>query len=218
MNDSTNKDAPAEKAARAYEQVARQTQQPKSDPDVTTESPVVESPLADAPEKSAEELALDSANKALEEAIAKAENANDQYLRACAEMENVRRRSQIDVSNARKYAIERFAGELLTVHDSLDQAATVDLTNASEKAVEQMHEGLALTLKQLDSAFEKSSIEIVIPEVGEEFDPELHQAMSMQPGGEVAPDHILVVIQKGYRLQGRLLRPAMVIVAAPAKK
>jgi len=214
MNDSHNKDAPAEKATRAYEQVARQTQQPEVTPQSTTASTVSESPLAEEPEKTAEDQALESANKALEEAIVKADAANDQYLRACAEMENIRRRSQIEIANARKYAVERFAVELLAVHDSLDQAATVDLSNAAKQAVEQMQEGLTLTLKQLDSAFEKFSIELIDPEVGEAFDPELHQAMSMQPSEEVEPDHIVLAIQKGYRLHGRLLRPAMVVVAA----
>jgi len=218
MSDSKSQDVPADKATRAYEQVARQTQQSQEKKESTASPAEVDSPLADESPKTAEELALESANKALEEAIAKAEMANDQYLRACAEMENVRRRSQIDVSNARKYAIERFASELLAVHDSLDQAATVDLAAAGENAVEQMQEGLALTLKQLDTAFEKCSVEMVNPKVGDAFDPEFHQAMSIQPGGEVEPDHIVCMIQKGYRLQGRLLRPAMVVVAAPAKK
>ncbi len=218
MSDSKSQDAPADKATRAYEQVARQTQHPPTNQESTSASVGEDSPLIDESPKNVEELALDSVNKALEEAIAKAEIANDQYLRACAEMENVRRRSQTDVSNARKYAVERFARELLAVHDSLDQAATVDLADAGKKVVKQMQEGLALTLKQLDTAFEKFSVEMVNPEVGDAFDPDLHQAMSMQPGEDVDPDHIVCVIQKGYRLQGRLLRPAMVIVAAPANQ
>jgi len=218
MSDSKSQDTPADKAARDPKQAARQTGHSKVKQESAVNSSSVESPLTDESPESTEEQVPDSVSKALEEAIEKAEEANDQYLRACAEMENVRRRSQIDVSNARKYAIERFAGELLAVHDSLDQAATVDLTEAGEKAVEQMREGLSLTLKQFDKVFEKFSIEIINPEVGDAFDPDLHQAMSVQPSAEVPADHIVIVVQKGYQLQGRLLRPAMVMVAAAAKK
>jgi len=109
--------------------------------------------------------------------------------------------------------VESFATELLQVKDSLDLAANVDLEGQQGDVVKGMSEGLSLTLKQLDSVFEKFGIETVSPETGDKLNPELHQAMALQPSDEVAANHILNVIQKGYSLNGRLLRPAMVIVA-----
>ena len=139
----------------------------------------------------------------------------DQYVRARAEVENTRRISAKEVEKARKFALESFARELLTVKDSLDQAAQVDLsTNAGEKLIEQMSEGLNLTLRQLDTVFDKFNIELVNPEAGDVLDPELHQAMTRQPSEDVDTNNILQTIQVGYTLNGRLLRPAMVIVSS----
>ena len=156
-----------------------------------------------------DEAALDE----LEQARQEAEAAKDQALRAVAEMENVRRRSEQEISKARKFAVEGFASELLQVKDSLDLAANVDLGDRDDDVVKSMAEGLTLTLKQLDGVFEKFGIATVEPEPGEKLDPELHQAMALQPSDSVSPNHILNVIQKGYTLNGRLLRAAMVIVA-----
>lgn len=159
-------------------------------------------------EQSAEDLRVE-----MEQALREAEVFKDQYLRAKAEMENVRRRSQKEIANTRKYAIDSFAAELLPVKESLDQAARVELDGNAGEAVDRMTEGLALTLRQLDAVFNKFSISEVAPEKGDPFDPELHQAMTLLPTDEVAPNEIVDTVQKGFRLQDRLLRPAMVVVA-----
>ena len=148
----------------------------------------------------------------LEAARAKAAEDLDKFLRAKAEAENVQRRAQVQVANARKYGIERFAAELLTVRDSLELARTVDIQQENQTALEQMHEGLDLTLKLMDSAFQKFSLTVINPQ-GEKFDPEKHQAMSMVESDEIAPGYVVQVVQKGYLLHDRLLRPAMVLVA-----
>ena len=140
---------------------------------------------------------------------------DDKYLRAKAETDNARRISVKEVEKARKFALESFAKELLLVKDSLDQASQVDLSsNVTEQLIEQMTEGLNLTLKQLNSVFERFNVEVVAPEVGDSLDPELHQAMTKQPSDEVDANNILSTIQTGYTLNGRLLRPAMVIVSS----
>ena len=148
----------------------------------------------------------------LEAARAKAAEDLDKFLRAKAEAENVQRRAQVQVANARKYGIERFAAELLTVCDSLELARTVDIQQENQTALEQMHEGLDLTLKLMDSVFQKFSLTVLDPQ-GEKFDPEKHQAMSMVESDEIAPGYVVQVVQKGYLLHDRLLRPAMVLVA-----
>ncbi len=140
----------------------------------------------------------------------------DEFLRARADADNARKRAQSEVSNARRFALESFAGELLNVRDSLDLARGVDLAG-NDDVIGRVVEGLELTLKQLDAAFERFSVFEVSPGVGDKLDPESHQAMSLIESTDVAPNHICQVIQKGYRLHDRLLRPAMVIVAkAPA--
>jgi molecular chaperone GrpE len=141
----------------------------------------------------------------------------EQYMRAVAEVENVRRRSEQEILKVRKFALEGFASELLAVKDSLDLAASVELGERDDPLVANMHEGLSLTRRQLDKVFEKFGIATLDPATGEKLNPDLHQAMSRQESAEVAPNHILQVIQKGFTLNDRLLRPAMVIVArAPA--
>ena len=160
-----------------------------------------------------EEAVLQETSEDLAQLQSEIEEYRNQYLRGKAEVENIRRRSEQEVANARKYGVERFARELLDVRDSLDQASTVDLEQDNQEIVKKMQEGLLLTLKQTDSLFDKFSITVVVPEIGEKFDPESHQAMSLQPSTEVEANHILMVIQNGYRLHDRLLRPAMVIVA-----
>lgn len=143
---------------------------------------------------------------------------DERFLRARAETENARRIAGKEVEKARKFALEKFASELLAVKDSLDQAAQVDLEHqAGEQLIEKMSEGLSLTLKQLDSVFERFKIEEVRPEAGDTLDPELHQAMTRQPSNEVTANNILSTLQAGYTLNGRLLRPAMVIVSSGAQ-
>lgn len=133
----------------------------------------------------------------------------EKYLRAVAELENFRKRAARDLENTRKYAIDRFAGELLGVADSLEMGiaagAAADATS--------LLEGKQATLKQLRKVLGDFGVEEIDPQ-GERFDPEFHEAMTMQPSAEAEPGSVLTVIQKGYRINGRLLRPARVIVAA----
>lgn len=136
------------------------------------------------------------------------ENWN-RYLRAAAELDNVRKRAARDVENARKFALERFATELLAVKDSLEMGLAA--TDAAD--VEHLLEGSKAILKQLSAAMERFGVAELDPE-GEPFDPTLHEAMTTQPSSQVEPGTVLTVFQKGYTLNGRLLRPARVVVAA----
>jgi len=145
----------------------------------------------------------------LEELQQQADENWDRYLRAAAEVENIRKRAVRDVENAHKFALENFGRELLGVRDSLEMGLA-----ATESAdVGSLREGSEATLKLLTTTLERFGIVEVDPE-GEPFDPELHEAMTMQPSADVEPGSVLEVIQKGYTLNGRLLRPARVIVAA----
>lgn len=147
--------------------------------------------------------------KQLEEAQSEAREHWDKLVRAQAELENLRKRMKKDVENTHKYALEKFANELLPVRDSLEMG--VDAARG-ETDVEKIREGTELTLKMLTQVMEKQGIQEVMPE-GERFDPERHQAMSMQENGELEPNTVMTVLQKGYLLNDRLLRPAMVIVS-----
>ena len=124
----------------------------------------------------------------------------------------------IEQTNSRKFAIEGFASELLSVKDSLDLAEQVELSADNDKVISKMQEGLSLTLKQLEQVFEKFSIKIISPEKGDKLNPELHQAMTIVPSDDVDPNCVLDVIQKGYQLHDRLLRPAMVVIAKKTEK
>lgn len=158
-------------------------------------------------------LSADELAGLLEDARAKADDHWNQLLRARADIENERRRLQRDLENAHKFGIEKFALELLPVKDSLE----LGLASAAEGAnVEKLREGTELTLKMLRSALEKVGISEIDP-TGEKFNPELHEAMTTQETGEVEPNSVVTVYQKGYLLNGRLLRPALVVVSkAPA--
>lgn len=146
--------------------------------------------------------------KELSLALAKANENHEMYLRARAEAENTRRRAQDDITKAHKYAVESFAEALVPVMDSLEKA--LESTEADAATV---REGAALTLRQLQSAFEKNRLVAINP-VGAKFDPHQHQAISMVPAPEgVAPQHVVSVLQKGWVLADRVLRPALVTVA-----
>ncbi len=140
----------------------------------------------------------------------------DGYVRAKAEVENIQRRSQNEMVSARKYAIEGFAQELLTVLDSLDQASKVEMDQGNGEAVVKMQEGLELTVKLFAKVMEKFGVTAVEADTGVKFDPEIHQAISMVESTEVPADHILSVMQKGFLIKDRLLRPAMVVIAKNA--
>ena len=137
----------------------------------------------------------------------------DQLLRTKAELENLRRRTAKQIADNRKYANDAIARELIVVRDSLQIASETELETNDSDAVKSMSEGLTLTLKQLDTLFEKFSIVEIAPQAGEKLDPNVHQAMSMIPSEEVAPGTVVNTIQRGYQLHDRLLRPAMVVVA-----
>ena len=146
--------------------------------------------------------------KELQQALDKANEHYDLFVRAKAETENVRRRAQDDVAKAHKFAVESFAESLVPVIDSLEKAL-----EASNAAPEAMRAGVELTLKQLRAAFEKGNLKEINP-VGEKFDPHRHQAISVVPAPDgVAPNHVVTVLQKGWTIADRVLRPALVTVA-----
>lgn len=149
-----------------------------------------------------------SQQEALDAALEEVASLREQHLRAAAEMENVRRRAARDVENAHRYGIERFAAELLSVADSMEMG----LQSISEvESTGPVGEGFRATLKQLGQCLERFGITPIDP-LGELFDPELHEAMTVQPAPDKTPGSVLTVIQKGYRIHDRLLRPARVIV------
>jgi molecular chaperone GrpE len=155
------------------------------------------------------ENGADTAADPLAELQAKADENWDRYLRAAAETENVRKRARRDVENARKFALENFSRELLVVKDSLEMGI-----QAADKAdADALLAGKEATLKLLATTLERFGVEELDP-AGEPFDPEFHEAMTMQPSEDLEPGSVLTVIQKGYSLNGRLLRPAMVVVVA----
>ncbi|WP_296265856.1 MULTISPECIES: nucleotide exchange factor GrpE [unclassified Pseudomonas] len=143
----------------------------------------------------------------LEEQLAAAQ---DQSLRANADLQNVRRRADQDVEKAHKFAVEKFAGDLLPVIDSLELALAH--SNADDEHVKQIREGVELTLKMFQDTLKRHHLEAVDPH-GQPFNAEHHQAMAMQESADVEPNSVVNVFQKGYLLNGRLLRPAMVVVS-----
>ena len=163
-------------------------------------------PDAEAAHSSANAADTGDLQAALAAAEARALESRDLYMRALAEIENVRKRAARDVEQAHKYALDRFANDLIGVKDSLELGLIAAASPETLKA------GTEATLKLLAKAFEKAGLNEIEP-LGEPFNPELHEAMAMQPSAEHIPDSVLQVVQKGYQLNGRLLRPARVIVA-----
>lgn len=153
---------------------------------------------------------LEQVQAALAAAEARAAEGRDQALRALAELENVRRRATRDVENAHKYALEKFASELIGVKDSLELGLAQQNASADD-----LRAGSDATLKLLAKAFEKAGVTELIPD-GQPFNPEFHEAMAMVPAPDKAPNTVINVVQKGYVLNGRLVRPARVIVAKAA--
>ena len=171
------------------------------------------------PPAAAEELEAAAAANAADQASAevnelealKAQNAEltEQFLRAKADVENMRRRTEEEVSKVRKFAVEGFAESLLPVLDSLEAGLAVQ-----EASVQQIREGAEATLKQLLSALQRNKVVAIAPEAGTKFDPHQHQAISMVPAEQEA-NTVVTVLQKGYLIADRVLRPALVTVAAP---
>jgi molecular chaperone GrpE len=165
----------------------------------------------------AEEIAaMDDEAETGQVAALKAEAAalKEQILRYAAEAENTRRRAEREANDARAYAIQKFAKDLLGVADNLARALTAQPADTGDSAVKNFVVGVELTEKELQGAFERNGLKRIDPPKGEKFDPHKHQAMMEQPGSDVAPGGVIQVLQPGYELLGRLIRPAMVVVAA----
>ncbi|UTV27202.1 nucleotide exchange factor GrpE [Photobacterium atrarenae] len=144
---------------------------------------------------------------------AKVQEQQDSVLRARADVENMRRRTEQEIDKARKFALTKFAEELLPVIDNMERA--IEMADKNEAAVQSMIEGVELTLKTMMDTVEKFGLKQINPE-GEAFNPELHQAMSIQESAEHEPNTVMLVMQKGYELNGRVVRPAMVMVSKAA--
>jgi len=170
----------------------------------------VESAADEAVEVS-EPTSVEELTQLLEEARGKADENWDKALRLQAELDNTQRRAQRDIESAHKYALEKFALELLPVKDSLEMGLAA-AQGSDHEVADKLREGTELTLKMLTSAMEKFGIAEVDPQ-GQPFNPECHQAMTMQPSSEHEANTVMAVMQKGYLLNERLLRPAMVVVS-----
>ena len=160
------------------------------------------------PETATQLVELERLQLALAQAEERAKNHWDQYLRAVAELDNIRKRAARDVESANRYGLEKFAGELIPVKDSLELA----IQNRAGADPKTLVEGSEATLRLLAKAFEKLGINELDP-VGERFDPQRHEAVMAQESRTAEPDSVLQVVQRGYELNGRVLRPARVIVA-----
>ncbi|GAD02636.1 nucleotide exchange factor GrpE [Agarivorans albus] len=167
----------------------------------------------EAAESAGEEISVAELLERLATAEQTVADQKDGVIRARAEVDNIRRRSAQEVEKARKFALEKFANELLPVIDNMEMA--LQHANREDEALTSMIEGVELTLKTLIDAVKKFGIEVVSPQ-DETFDPEKHQAMGMQEVEGVAPNTVVAVLQKGYELNGRLLRPAMVMISKAA--
>ncbi len=177
------------------------------------DSPKQEAETIEITETAPESLEADSIEELrakLTEVENQAQENWDKLLRANAEMDNLRRRTERELENAHKYALERFAQELLAVRDSLEMG--IAAAEQEEASVEKIREGTELTLRMLESAMDKFNIQQIDPQ-GEPFNPELHQAMSMVEMPDKEPNTVINVMQKGYLLNDRLIRPAMVMVS-----
>ncbi|MBC7003532.1 nucleotide exchange factor GrpE [Photobacterium sp. BZF1] len=144
---------------------------------------------------------------------AKVREQQDSVLRARADVENMRRRSEQEVDKARKFALNKFAEELLPVIDNMERA--IEMADKNDEAIKPMVEGVDLTLKTMMGTVEKFGLKQLNP-IGEAFNPEFHQAMSIQESAEHEPNTVMLVMQKGYELNGRVVRPAMVMVSKAA--
>ena len=203
MSDETNKDSSA--ANDQAESAEIKNEQSKAEQSKEALNAEIEAELLD--EIEAEQEEQQPVSEQLLEQVAK---ANDQVLRVQAEMQNVRRRAERDVESAHKFALDKFAADLLPVVDNLERAlAAIDTADEGQKSVA---EGLELTLKSFVEVLARYKIEAIDP-AGQPFDAELHQAVSMVPNPDLEANTVMDVFQKGYTLNGRLVRPAMVVVS-----
>lgn len=174
-------------------------------PEAQPEAPAEQAEITETGE--AEELSLEQLVAKLQDDVAAAEDA---ALRAQADAQNVKRRAEQEVERARKFALERFTGDLLPVVDNLERA--LESTSGDDEALKPIAEGVELTLKSFLDVMGKYQVAVVDPQ-GEPFDPDYHQAVSMVENNEVEPNTVIAVMQKGYTLNGRLVRAAMVMVS-----
>jgi molecular chaperone GrpE len=204
----------------AAEQESGRSELPGDADDTEKQAPPDGEPIVEgAPEEGVQSPAAEGAGSSeeltvlLEDARAKADEHWDQLLRARAELENLRRRHASELEKAHKYALDNFVKELLQVRDSLELGH--DAAREGSADVDKLIEGTELTLKLLTDVMTKFGVEQIDPE-GEAFNPELHQAMTTQPRSDVPPNTVVSVVQKGYALNGRLVRPALVMVSSAA--
>ncbi|MBA8780949.1 MULTISPECIES: nucleotide exchange factor GrpE [Aeromonas] len=164
-------------------------------------------------EVTAEQARIAELEAQLEAAQQASLEERERAIRAVAEMENLRRRAAQDVEKAHKFALEKFAAELLPVLDNLERA--IELADKENDTLKPMIEGVELTLKSMQSGVAKFGL-VALDPTNQPFDPNAHQAMSMVPSADVAPNTVIAVMQKGYELNGRVIRPAMVMVSKSA--
>ncbi|TMG79004.1 MAG: nucleotide exchange factor GrpE [Betaproteobacteria bacterium] len=181
---------------------------PASEGDTPVDTSTPATQPAESPREEPKIGTVPDTGELLRQAELKAQEHHDAWLRAKAEADNIRKRTQIELANAYKYAIESLAAELLPVKDSLEATLA-----AGSAAHETLKSGVDLTLKQLSAVFEKANLKEINP-IGEKFDPHRHQAISMLPS-EKEPNTVINVLQKGYALHDRVIRPALVTIAGP---
>ena len=187
-----------------HEQADKDKEPEELTPNEQSDEQVAEKPLDNA-ENDSDLAAL------LAEARSKLDESQNELLRAHADMENLRRRQSRDLENAHKRALDRFVLELLPIYDSMELG--LNATNDSDASLESVRTGLDMTMKMFLTSVGKFGLVQVSPKEGDAFNPELHQAMKTQKAEGVPPNQILSVVQKGYQFNGRLLRPAMIVVS-----
>jgi len=199
------------------DQPASQTEDQQLEGEVLSSDAVVESDVepAEVTSEAGDESVIEQLQKQLQDAQAKADDNWSQVLLARADLSNVQRRAERDLENAHKFGMEKIVSELLPVLDSLELGYVAADTDDPDPV--KVKEGIDLTLKMLVDVASKFGVEQVDPS-GEVFNPEFHQAMSTQPTDEMPANHVMTVYQKGYLLNNRLLRPAMVVVSAASNK
>ncbi len=201
--------------------MSEQTQNPEQEVELNEEVTQMEADVeaaVEAAEQHAEQEQSPEAEIAmlyaeLETAKQTIADQKDSVVRAAADVDNMRRRAAQDVEKAHKFALEKFANELLPVIDNLERA--IEFSDKENETLKPLLEGIDMTVKSFNDAVAKFGVEIVNPQ-GEQFNPDFHQAMSIQPSNDVTPNTVLAVMQKGYTLNGRLLRPAMGMVSKAA--
>jgi len=165
-------------------------------------------------EEATVEITVESLSEQIEALKTSATDSLDKAVRAQAELDNVRKRAIRDIENAHKYALEKFINELLPVLDSMELGINASINTSGEEVdICSLHEGLELTMKMFCASLEKSGVNPVDPQKGDKFNPDQHQAVTVQEVDDVESGTVITTLQKGYELNGRLIRPAMVIVA-----